>query len=210
MKHKFKKQLIKLFLQYLSKNLSLEKYKNLENRIKNRTSESKELENENFMVAAVSILIEKDNPECPIYMIKRANEGSHALEWAFPGGKTEKNDIDLSATATRETNEEIGAKINDFTLWGKLDPVTTLGTGWIIQPYVGEINKNSFIKKNSDEVEEIAKIPLFKLIDKKNNRYVSFTSDGKRIDSKAYAYEDKLIWGASARMIDQLSSILRD
>tara|TARA_B110000438_G_scaffold175011_1_gene167292 strand:- start:7894 stop:8499 length:606 start_codon:yes stop_codon:yes gene_type:complete len=199
-----------LFPQYLSKNLSLEKYKILENRIKNRTSDNKILETKEFMVAAVSILIEKDNPDFPIYMIKRANEGRHALEWAFPGGKTEKIDKDLSDTASRETNEEIGVDLNAFSLWGELDPVTTLGTGWIIQPYVGEIKKNSYIKKNDDEVEEIAKIPLFKLIEEINNRYVSFTRNGKRIDSQAYAYEDKLIWGASARMINQLSNILID
>ena len=30
----------------------------------------------------------------------------------------------------------------------------------------------------------------------------------KRIDSRAFAYEDKLIWGASARMITQISEIL--
>ncbi|NCG34762.1 MAG: NUDIX domain-containing protein [Dehalococcoidales bacterium] len=190
--------------------MSLEKYKILENKIKNRTSDNKILENKDFMVAAVSILIEKDNPDFPIYMIKRANEGRHALEWAFPGGKTEKIDKDLSDTASRETNEEIGVPLKDFTLWGELEPVTTLGTGWIIQPYVGEIKKNSFIKKNVEEVEDIAKIPLFKLIEKINNRYVSFTSNDKRIDSEAYAYEDKLIWGASARMIAQLSKILID
>ena len=190
--------------------MSLEKYKILENRIKNRTSDNKILETKEFMVAAVSILIEKDNPDFPIYMIKRANEGRHALEWAFPGGKTEKIDKDLSDTASRETNEEIGVDLNAFSLWGELDPVTTLGTGWIIQPYVGEIKKNSYIKKNDDEVEEIAKIPLFKLIEEINNRYVSFTRNGKRIDSQAYAYEDKLIWGASARMINQLSNILID
>jgi len=188
--------------------LSLEKYKILENKIKNRTSDNKILETEDFMVAAVSILIEKDNPDFPIYMIKRADEGRHALEWAFPGGKTERTDKYLSDTASRETNEEIGVELNDFTLWGELDPVTTLGTGWIIQPYVGEINKNSIMKINKNEVEEVAKIPLFKLIENNNNRYVSFTRDGKRIDSEAYAYEDKLIWGASARMIAQLSNIL--
>ena len=64
------------------------------------------------------------------------------------------------------------------------------------------------MKINKNEVEEVAKIPLFKLIENNNNRYVACTRDGKRIDSEAYAYEDKLIWGASARMIAQLSNIL--
>ena len=72
--------------------MSLEKYKILENKIKNRTSDNKILETEDFKVAAVSILVEKNNPDFPIYMIKRADEGRHALEWAFPGGKTERTD----------------------------------------------------------------------------------------------------------------------
>tara|TARA_B100001758_G_scaffold246855_1_gene263007 strand:- start:1838 stop:2422 length:585 start_codon:yes stop_codon:yes gene_type:complete len=194
----------------LSNSLSIEKYKLLEKKISGRTTDKKNLEVEDLMVAAVSILIEKDNPDFPIYMIKRANEGKHALEWAFPGGKVEKIDNDLEDTATRETNEEIGVLESDFSLWGELDPVMTLGTGWIIQPFVGEITKNSKININKEEVEELAKIPLFDLLEKQNKRYVSFTKEDERIDSRAYAYEDKLIWGASARMIIQLSELLKD
>jgi len=194
----------------LSNSLSIEKYKLLEKKISGRTTDKKNLEVEDLMVAAVSILIEKDNPDFPIYMIKRANEGKHALEWAFPGGKVEKIDNDLEDTATRETNEEIGVLESDFSLWGELDPVMTLGTGWIIQPFVGEITKNSKININKEEVEELAKIPLFDLLEKQNKRYVSFTKEDERIDSRAFAYEDKLIWGASARMIIQLSELLED
>ncbi|MAX12107.1 MAG: hypothetical protein CL711_01365 [Chloroflexi bacterium] len=194
----------------MSNSLSIEKYKLLEKKISGRTTDKRNLEVEDLMVAAVSILIEKDNPDFPIYMIKRANEGKHALEWAFPGGKVEKIDNDLEDTATRETNEEIGVLESDFSLWGELDPVMTLGTGWIIQPFVGEITKNSKININKEEVEELAKIPLFDLLEKQNKRYVSFTKEDERIDSRAYAYEDKLIWGASARMIIQLSELLKD
>ena len=190
--------------------MSIEKYKLFEKKISGRTTDKRNLEVEDLMVAAVSILIEKDNPDFPIYMIKRANEGKHALEWAFPGGKVEKIDNDLEDTATRETNEEIGVLESDFSLWGELDPVMTLGTGWIIQPFVGEITKNSKININKEEVEELAKIPLFDLLEKQNKRYVSFTKEDERIDSRAYAYEDKLIWGASARMIIQLSELLKD
>tara|TARA_B100000519_G_C14236690_1_gene435116 strand:- start:625 stop:1209 length:585 start_codon:yes stop_codon:yes gene_type:complete len=194
----------------LSNNLSLEKYKLLEKKISGRISDKKKLEKNNLMIAAVSILIEKDNPEFPLYMIKRANEGKHALEWAFPGGKTEPIDRNLEDTASRETNEEIGIERSDFTLWGELDPVMTLGTGWLIQPYVGEVTRMSRIDINEDEVEEIAKIPLFKLIENNNKRYFSFTKEDERIDSRAFVYEDKLIWGASARMIIQLSDLLEN
>ena len=55
--------------------MSIEKYKLLEKKISGRTTDKRNLEVEDLMVAAVSILIEKDNPDFPIYMIKRANEG---------------------------------------------------------------------------------------------------------------------------------------
>jgi len=188
--------------------LNQNKFITLKKILEGRTSNSKTLEESDLMVAAVSILIEKDNPDYPIYMIKRADEGKHALEWAFPDGKVENSDNNLKHTATRETNEEIGANFNDFVLWGELDPVMTLGTGWVIQPFIGEIESESKLIRNKEEVEEIAKIPLFDLIEEKNKRYVSFTRNDKRIDSRAFAYEDKLIWGASARMITQISEIL--
>ena len=184
------------------------KFITLKNILEGRTSNSNTIEESDLMVAAVSILIEKDNPDYPIYMIKRADEGRHALEWAFPGGKVENSDKNLKHTATRETNEEIGANVKDFVLWGELDPVMTLGTGWVIQPFIGEIESKIKLIKNEEEVEEIAKIPLFDLIEEKNRRYVSFTKDDKRIDSKAFVYKDKLIWGASARMITQISEML--
>ena len=80
--------------------MSLEKYKLLEKKISGRISDKKKLGKNILMIAAVSILIEKDNPEFPLYMIKRANEGKHALEWAFPGGKTEPIDRNLEDTAS--------------------------------------------------------------------------------------------------------------
>jgi|TARA_X000001036_G_scaffold96975_1_gene89787 8-oxo-dGTP pyrophosphatase MutT (NUDIX family) len=190
--------------------LTQKKYKILKQIIDGRTSKKNIFEEEQLMVAAVSILIEKDNPNYPIYMIKRADEGKHALEWAFPGGKMETTDLNLKHTATRETNEEIGADIKDFEIWGELDPVMTVGTGWAIQPFVGEINHDPMLLKNDDEVEEIVKIPLFDLIDDSNKRFVSFIRDDVRVDSKAFAFEDKLIWGASARMIIQISDLIEN
>tara|TARA_B100000427_G_scaffold118510_1_gene98748 strand:- start:2902 stop:3489 length:588 start_codon:yes stop_codon:yes gene_type:complete len=190
--------------------LNQNKFITLKKILEGKTSNNKTLEESDLRVAAVSILIEKDNPDYPVYMIKRADEGKHALEWAFPGGKVENSDNNLKHTATRETNEEIGANLEDFVLWGELDPVMTLGTGWIIQPFIGEIQSESKLIRNEKEVVEIAKIPLFDLIQEKNKRYVSFTTNEKRIDSKAFVYEDKLIWGASARMITQISEILEN
>ena len=51
---------------------------------------------------------------------------------------------------------------------------------------------------------------VFDLIDDSNKRFVSFIRDDVRVDSKAFAFEDKLIWGASARMIIQISDLIEN
>ena len=185
-----------------------DKYNQLKKEVTSRKSQLQSENNENVRLAAVSILIENDNKDYPIYMIKRADEGVHALEWAFPGGKYEEEDSNLLETAKRETHEEIGISNDLIYFWGPLDPVYTLGTGWKIFPFLGVVKSDIKTIKNEEEIEEITKIPLFKLLESKNDRYVSFTTNNGRIDSKSYVYENKLIWGASARIISQINSFI--
>lgn len=185
-----------------------DKYNQLKKEVTDRKFQLQIENNEEVRLAAVSILIENDNDNYPIYMIKRADEGVHALEWAFPGGKYEEEDTDLLDTAKRETHEEIGIPNDFISFWGPLDPVYTLGTGWKIFPFIGVVKSDIKTVKNEEEIQEITKIPLFKLLESKNNRYVSFTTNNGRIDSKSYVYENKLIWGASARIISQINSFI--
>jgi len=192
----------------LNKLNNSDKYNQLKKEVTSRKSQLQIENNEEVRLAAVSILIENDNDNYPIYMIKRADEGVHALEWAFPGGKYEEEDSDLLDTAIRETHEEIGISKDFISFWGPLDPVYTLGTGWKIFPFIGVVKSDIKTVKNEEEIQEITKIPLFKLLESKNNRYVSFTTTNGRIDSKSYVYENKLIWGASARIISQINSFI--
>ena len=128
---------------------------------------------------------------------------------------TDKKTLDVAiAVLSGKVNSEI---VTEFQNMG-VNSVGLAGSSGIIEAkqldsklgFVGEITKNSKININKEEVEELAKIPLFDLLEKQNKRYVSFTKEDERIDSRAYAYEDKLIWGASARMIIQLSELLKD
>jgi len=192
----------------LNKLNNSDKYNQLKKEVTDRKFQLQIENNEEVRLAAVSILIENDNDNYPIYMIKRADEGVHALEWAFPGGKYEEEDTDLLDTAKRETHEEIGIPNDFISFWGPLDPVYTLGTGWKIFPFIGVVKSDIKTVKNEEEIQEITKIPLFKLLESKNNRYVSFTTNNGRIDSKSYVYENKLIWGASARIISQINSFI--
>ena len=55
----------------------------------------------------------------------------HAGEISFPGGKFD-NDSDFLETALRETREELGLMISREQVYGQLDSVITLNSGFMI------------------------------------------------------------------------------
>ena len=85
---------------------------------------------------------------CPLYVerqvlkilfIKRSQTvRNHKGEISFPGGVKDSTDSSLSATSIRETEEEIGVKESDITIFGRLDEVNT-STGFLVSPFVGTI-----------------------------------------------------------------------
>ena len=63
----------------------------------------------------------------------------HAGEISFPGGRRDSPDEDLSTTALREAEEEIGLDPGEVELVGALPPIGTFVTGYKVHPFVGLI-----------------------------------------------------------------------
>lgn len=125
----------------------------------------------------------------------------HAGEISFPGGKLDPNDSDLLETALRETREEIGLRILKNQVIGQLEPVVTLNSGFTILPFVSIVDEITSLSANS-EVEKILHIPL--------NSFLKTMADDlnpthKRIQEMyTFEYQNKIIWGASARILRQI------
>jgi 8-oxo-dGTP pyrophosphatase MutT (NUDIX family) len=129
----------------------------------------------------------------------------HAGEISFPGGKFDKNDSDLLETALRETREEIGLKISNKQVIGQLNPVVTLNSGFTILPFVSIVEKITSLSANS-EVENILHIPLESFLK-------TMTDDPNPNHQKiqemyTFEYQNKIIWGASARVLKQIANRL--
>ena len=147
--------------------------------------------------AAVLLIICGNQPHI-IMTEKPHHMRIHAGEISFPGGKPESVDVDLCETAIRETREEIGYSVDRRNVIGQLEPVHTLNSRFTILPFVATLDSTPSFQANV-EVGAILHIPLEPLLK-------TLEADTLRgPDMFTLQHQDKTIWGASARMLEQVN-----
>lgn len=139
---------------------------------------------------------------------RRADLRRHAGEISFPGGRQDAHDAELRDTALREAEEEIGLARSQVSLIGELTPVSTFATGYLIHPFVGLIPAGQAWQLSPLEVDEVLELPLPALREGKTRTRLK--RRGFTFETDAYVVEDSLIWGATARIIEELLKRLRD
>ena len=161
--------------------------------------------NNETKLASVLIIIFAESPK--ILMIKKPiTMNHHGGEIAFPGGKISDEDNDLLDTALRETKEETGINVEREKIIGQLEPVTTLNSGFTILPFVCILDKIENLMPNS-EVDEFLEIPLITFLETLAND--SDPEHNSIQEMYTFTFEDHLIWGASARMLKQITTKLK-
>ncbi len=158
-----------------------------------------------YKIAAVMVLFYNDNHnQVTVITTRRSpNLSTHAGDWVFPGGIVEPSDKTLLDTALRETEEEIGIHRRYITFWSELAPEATISK-FLVFPFTGQLTKNT-IHLDEREVSEVFKLPLSELHDYRNYRRLTFINDVKTAQhTRIYAYNGKVIWGATARILDQI------
>jgi 8-oxo-dGTP pyrophosphatase MutT (NUDIX family) len=137
-----------------------------------------------------------------LFTRRRAEMRRHAGEISFPGGRRDPEDADLCQTALREAEEEIGLARSAVRVLGELSPTSTFVTGYLIHPFVGLIAPGQRWRLSPLEVDAVLELPLRALREGKTRtrmerRGISFETD-------AYIVDEHLIWGATARILDDL------
>lgn len=145
-----------------------------------------------------------------ILFTKRTQQVSeHKGQISFPGGVYQPEDATLLATALRECAEEIGVKARDVEVLGELDDAITTTSSYVISPYVGLIPWPYQFQVNAAEIEQIITAPLSALLNSRCRRQQTETLDGKAMASYVYHYQGEIIWGATARILNQFLDIFR-
>ena len=160
-----------------------------------------------FKFAAVMITIHFTNRNPYVILIKRTRiVKNHAGEISFPGGNFMKVDIDMLETAIRETSEEVGIRIKRDQVIGHLNAERTLSSRYIIYPYVTLLDRIPVIIDTNYEVEKIIDAPLMPLL-KSRERDIKHQQEYSIPQLPKFTYENEIIWGATARILDQLAKL---
>jgi 8-oxo-dGTP pyrophosphatase MutT (NUDIX family) len=145
-------------------------------------------------------------PERPgvLFTERRSDLRRHAGEISFPGGRRDKVDADLAATALREAQEEIALPPEAVELGGALPPTSTFVTGYLIHPFVGLIPHldELQLRPNPGEVETVLSFSFELLREGYGMRRL--VRRGVPIHTPTYEVDGHLIWGATARILGDL------
>ena len=162
---------------------------------------------EDHRKGAVLMLFYPDSHNSFVPFIKRPEyPGVHSGQIAFPGGKWEPFDRDLSVTALRESEEEIGVYAEKVTLLGKLSDVYIPPSNFLVSPYIGFISEKPDFKPEPKEVERIISCPFPVLLDKEIRKLTQVKgSSGPRFETPYFDIENEVVWGATAMMLGEFT-----
>ncbi len=148
------------------------------------------------------------NGEYHLLLTKRTEKvRDHKGQISFPGGSCHKTDRTPLDTALRETAEEIGLPADAVEVIGKLDDVVTVASNYLVSPFVAFIRYPYDFKLQEFEVQELVEVPISTLAGRECLCQKPEIVPLKEYPGLHYHYGDRVIWGATARILSQFLEI---
>lgn len=146
-----------------------------------------------------------------VLMERSIYKGAHSGQISFPGGKVEENDKDITFTALREANEELGIHSNKVQIIGPMTDLFIPGSNFFVQPILGIHSSLPIFCKEEKEVQSIIEFPLRQLLmdnllKSKKLRH----SNNLQIDTPYFDVYGHVVWGATGMMLSELKDILKE
>jgi len=164
-------------------------------------AESIEVQGRTLAAVLVPLYLDQDELHA-VFTLRGADLRNHAGQISFPGGRRDDADATLAHTALREAEEEIGLDPSAVELLGALQPTPTIATDFAVYPFVGMIRPGIAWTPSAREVDAVLELPLGKLLEGYERR--TLTRRGMRFRTDAYVAGEHVIWGATARILQDL------
>lgn len=156
--------------------------------------------------AHAAVLVPIVQRERPTVLLteRTAHLSTHKGQVAFPGGRSDPDDLDAAATALREAHEEVGLEAGGVEVLGSL-PIYVTGSSFIVTPVVALVRPGFVLRPNPHEVADVFEVPLDFLLNPAHHERHALEWQGLRREWFAMPYQDgerqRYIWGATAAML---------
>ncbi len=165
--------------------------------------------------SAVLILLypdpETSAPKTVLILRPENEQGNHAGQVSFPGGGFDHADVELSNTALREAEEEIGLDRSGITLLGGLTPLYIPVSNYMVHPFVGFVRSVPEFNINREEVQEVLECNAEDFLREEFKGSVSRHIKIKNawMEVPCYNINNRIIWGATAMIISEFEEVMK-
>lgn len=173
-------------------------------------------------------LIERERETHVLFEIRSLEMRRQPGDICFPGGRKDPLDVTEQQTAIRETAEELGIKEDHITDVTPLNYIVS--PGMIVYPYVGVIDPSIPMQLNPAEVSGTFTVPLDYFLNNPPDIYrvnlraepeenfpfelvvggENYHWQTRQVDEFFYSYQDRVIWGMTARILSHFVDIIRE
>ncbi len=160
--------------------------------------------------AAVLLLLYPREGQWHIPLILRPRGMSnHAGQIGLPGGLIEPGESTQQA-AIRETEEELGIRLKETDLLGRLSPSYVHATNYCVTPHVAAIDRLPTMRPNPEEVARVLNVPLAALLDPARRGSHEVNRRGAIVTAPHITWEGHRIWGATYIILGELIDVLEE
>lgn len=132
----------------------------------------------------------------------------HSGQISLPGGRYDAEDGSLLRTALRETEEELGVDPAALTIWGRLELEHIVASHYALAPFVAYTPRRPEFRPAPAEVAEVIDLPLAQILNPAvlEEELWDFQGTPRRVSF--YRHVEHKIWGATARILHQIATLL--
>ncbi|MGO1058262.1 NUDIX hydrolase [Planococcus sp. FY231025] len=194
-----------------------------------KTHKPQVLGSRNFSKYSILLpLVQKDGEVHVLFETRSEELRRQPGEVCFPGGRIDPGDTSAKFAALRETNEELGISEDEISEVFPLDYIVS-PFGMIVYAFAGFIDPSATFEPNPAEVGSLFSVPLSFFLENEPRIYQiqfdvqpeddfpyelieggrDYSWRAREMEEYFYLYEDKVIWGLTARILAHFIDVIR-
>lgn len=174
-------------------------------------TEEEILKNEPKLAAVNILLYLKENQWYFPLIVRSKNERDrHSGQISFPGGKSEKEDLNFAHTAKRETAEEVGIEENYIRIIRELSPIYIPPSNFYVRAFVSYTKKNPAFFLQESEAVELIEFPIESILSLSTKPEMRVLKSSRGVEVPVINFNGYEIWGATSMILSEFSLLLKN